>query len=167
MTMSVMLDVQRAANAPDLPRGGELQRWVEAALSTVGADRPGGLELTIRFVDADEGAELNLRYRGRDAPTNVLAFPFEAPPGTGEWPLIGDLVLCVPVVVREAAEQHKEASAHWAHLIVHGVLHLLGHDHLEPAEAEAMEALETAILDRLGFPPPYEAETHVDDERSN
>jgi probable rRNA maturation factor len=131
-------------------------------------------ELTIRIVGESEGAALNQRFRGRSGPTNVLSFPFEAPALPEASPdadavfddydelalqfeaMIGDLVICAPVVRREALEQNKPLEAHWAHMVIHGVLHLLGHDHIDAAEAERMEALETEVLGRLGFPPPYE-----------
>jgi probable rRNA maturation factor len=121
-------------------------------------DRAGPLEVTIRIVDAAEGAELNRRFRDRDGPTNVLSFPFSPPPGLpdGAAGLLGDLVICAPVVVAEAADQHKGLDAHWAHMVVHGLLHLLGYDHLLPADAVTMEALEIAILADLGFSSPYE-----------
>lgn len=99
---------------------------------------------------------LNARYRGRDYATNVLSFPAELPPGV-DVPLLGDIVVCAPVVAREAAEQHKAPRAHWAHMLVHATLHLLGHDHEQPHDATRMEALETRILAALGFPDPYHA----------
>ena len=113
------------------------------------------VELSLRLVDEAECADLNQRYRGKAGPTNVLSFPFEPPPGIKGPRYLGDLVICVPVVVREVAEQGKAPEAHWAHLVVHGVLHLLGYDHLDEAEAQEMEALETRLLANLGFPPPY------------
>lgn len=135
-----------------LPAADSFRRWVEAALR--GARRRKPAELSIRIVDANEGQALNRDYRGKDYATNVLSFPVDLPPGM-QLPLIGDLAICAPVVIREAAEQGKAARDHWAHLTVHGVLHLLGHDHLEEAEAEAMEALETRILAGLGIADPY------------
>lgn len=145
------LDVQRASKAKDLPSDTHVRRWARAALVDIG----GSHELTVRIVDAQESAALNSEYRQKQGPTNVLSFPFEAPPGMRSR-LLGDLVLCAEVVQREAREQGKPPQAHWAHMIVHGVLHLRGFDHLAPAEAEEMEALETAILARLGYPNPYE-----------
>ena len=145
------LDVQRAAKAQDLPSDNQLRRWARAALADLG----GSHELTVRIVDAQESAALNSEYRGKAGPTNVLSFPFEAPPGLRSR-LLGDLVLCAEVVQREAREQGKPPQAHWAHMIVHGVLHLRGFDHLTDAEAVEMEALETEILARLGYPDPYE-----------
>ena len=139
-----------------LPATASFRRWVEAALR--GARRRKPAELAIRIVDTDEGRALNAQYRGKDYATNVLSFEAELPPGI-DLPLIGDLVICAPVVAREAAEQGKPAAHHWAHMTVHGVLHLLGHDHIVEAEAERMEALETRILAGLGIPDPYLAPT--------
>lgn len=145
------LDVQRASKAKGVPSDALLRRWARAAL----ADTGGSHELTVRIVDAKESAALNKEYRHKQGPTNVLSFPFEAPPGVVTR-LLGDLVLCAEVVQREAQEQGKSPQAHWAHMIVHGVLHLRGFDHLAPDEAVEMEALETEILARLGYPDPYE-----------
>ena len=145
------LDVQRVADAAAIPGDAALRRWARAALADVG----GRHDLTIRIVDAAESAALNERYRHKHGPTNVLSFPFEAPPGMSSA-LLGDLIVCAEVVLREAHEQGKSAPAHWAHMIVHGVLHLRGFDHLAAAEAAEMEALETEILARLGYPNPYE-----------
>ena len=108
-------------------------------------------------VDEAESHELNLTYRGKDKPTNVLSFPFEAPPGI-EMPLLGDLIICRQVVEQEAKEQQKPLEAHWAHMVVHGSLHLLGYDHIEDNEAEEMESLETEIMLALGYEDPYIAE---------
>ncbi len=123
---------------------------MEGALS----GRCDGGELTVRIVDGAEAAELNRRYRGRSGPTNVLSFPFDGMPGV-DLPLLGDIVVCAPVVVREAREQGKPERAHWAHIVVHGVLHLLGYDHVEPEQARIMEGLEKQILGKLGIPDPY------------
>jgi probable rRNA maturation factor len=135
-----------------VPSAASFRLWVNAALA--GAKRRKQAELSIRIVDAAEGRELNRDYRGKDYATNVLSFPTELPPGA-QLPLIGDLAICAPVVVREAVEQGKPARHHWAHMTVHGVLHLLGYDHIVEAEAEAMEALETRILAKLGIADPY------------
>ena len=152
------LDLQLATQCPDLPSRTDFARWIAAALT--GHKTPASL--TLRIVDRDESAELNLTYRGKDGPTNVLSFPFECPPGlpAGDpaHALLGDLAVCAPLVAAEAEAQGKPAAAHWAHLTVHGTLHLLGHDHGDAAEAEAMEALETEILTGLGFPPPYDTD---------
>lgn len=148
------VDVQYAADgAAGLPATRAVEAWVAGAL----AGRRAGAQLTVRIVGEAEGRELNERYRGRSGPTNVLSFPFETPELL-QPPLLGDVVLCAPVVAREAAAQGKAPEAHWAHLVVHGVLHLLGYDHEAAREAAAMEALETAILASLGFPDPYAAE---------
>ncbi|MGQ4276225.1 rRNA maturation RNase YbeY [Pseudidiomarina sp. E22-M8] len=151
--MTVFVDIQDAANGAKLPATDDVQLWVETALQAHQWHQ-GDVELTIRIVAEDEARELNRDYRERDYATNVLSFPFTAPvpmPVT----LLGDLVVCAPVVVREAAEQHKTLVAHWAHMIVHGTLHLLGYDHIEDAEAEHMECLETTILTSLGYTDPY------------
>ena len=141
------------ASRKGIPASASFRRWVEAALK--GAKRRKASEVSIRIVEADEGQALNLQYRGRDYATNVLSFPADLPPGI-DLPLLGDLVICAPVVTREAAEQGKRPTDHWAHLTVHGTLHLLGFDHMEDAEAEEMEALETRILAGLGIADPYE-----------
>lgn len=144
-----MVEVQRATTAPT-PGDGALRGWAAAAL----AGRREAAEVTIRLVDAGEGRQLNARYRGRDYATNVLSFPFAPEPGV-DLPLLGDLVICAPVVNREAAEQGKAPAAHWAHMVVHGVLHLLGYDHGDDREAATMEALEVDVLHGLGFRNPY------------
>ncbi len=152
--MSVQLEVQRTVEGG--PEDEDIRRWVEAVLAD--ADRTGNTELTVRIVDEDEIRQLNQTYRHQTGPTNVLSFPFEAPPEV-DLDLLGDLVIAAPVVAREAREQGKPEIAHWAHLVVHGTLHLLGLDHQTPAEAEAMEAREVRILQALGFPNPY----HLDE----
>ena len=149
---NVHLHVGYAVPRAGVPAAASFRLWVEAALR--GARRRKPTELAIRIVGTDEGRALNRDYRGKDYATNVLSFPAELPPGVA-LPLIGDLAICAPVVAREAAEQGKPPRDHWAHLTVHGVLHLLGHDHIEEAQAEAMEALETRILAGLGIPDPY------------
>lgn len=135
------------------PASTHLQRWVDAALAAAGGTTD--WELTVRIVDAAEMQSLNRCYRGVDRPTNVLAFEADLPAGV-DFPLLGDIVICAPVVAREAAEQGKPATAHWAHMTVHGTLHLLGYDHQSSAEADEMEQLEAAILADLGFPNPYD-----------
>ncbi|AUZ74080.1 MULTISPECIES: rRNA maturation RNase YbeY [Aeromonas] len=149
--MSVTLDLQLASASTDgLPNEAQLQGWLDGTI--LGFQQEA--EVTVRIVDEAESNELNLTYRGKDKPTNVLSFPFEAPPGL-ELPLLGDLVICRQVVEREAAEQGKPLMAHWAHMVVHGSLHLLGYDHIEDDEAEEMEALERDIMQELGFADPY------------
>ena len=135
-----------------LPASASFRRWVLAALTEAEHRQP--VELAIRLVDAEEGRTLNRQYRGRDYATNVLSFPVELPPGVPS-PLLGDIALCAPVVAREAGEQGKSRRDHYAHLTVHGVLHLLGHDHGDDREAALMEALEIRILAGLGISDPY------------
>lgn len=145
------LCVQYAVAARDLPKESALRRWAAAAL----AGRRETAELTIRIVGSDESSELNHRFRGKRGPTNVLSFPFEQSPDLG-LPLLGDIVLCAPLVLAEARQQGKSAEAHWAHLTVHGTLHLLGYDHQTVEQAAVMEGLEVAILGRLGYADPYQ-----------
>lgn len=147
--MSVALDLQ-LASADDAPPPAAFERWVRAAL----AGRRGAAELTVRVVDAAESAALNEAYRARPGPTNVLSFPVSGLP-PGAEPLLGDVVVCAPLVAAQAKQQGKEAEAHWAHLVVHGVLHLLGFDHADAAGAAEMETLEVDILGALGYPNPY------------
>jgi len=148
--MTLEVEVQDAAADPRSPRVAEIRRWAQAAYRSA-ADA----EVVVRIVGETEGAELNSQYRGRSGPTNVLSFEFEAPPGVDSG-LLGDLVICAPVVLREAESQAKPAAAHWAHMVVHGMLHLQGYEHQAPVEAAEMESLETEILAELGFAPPYE-----------
>lgn len=144
------LDLQIACEQEDgLPSEEDFQLWSNAALPSEGE-----YEITIRLVDESESHELNLEYRGKDKPTNVLSFPFEVPEGI-ELPLLGDLVICRQVVELEAQEQQKPLSHHWAHMVIHGILHLRGYDHINEDEAEEMEALETKILESLSIPDPY------------
>ncbi|MEJ1334911.1 MAG: rRNA maturation RNase YbeY [Candidatus Sedimenticola sp. (ex Thyasira tokunagai)] len=148
--MTLKLEVQRVAKSADLPADEALQRWAEAALAP-GLDQG---ELVIRLVDEEESRALNREYRSKDRPTNVLSFPFEAP-AVVESDLLGDLVICATVVAAEAEAQNKPLEAHWAHMVVHGVLHLQGHDHQNEREAEEMERLETEVLATLGIQNPY------------
>lgn len=147
--MTIEVDIQRATDAPEQPDDDSLIRWAALALR----DDP-GKELTIRLVDAEESQQLNSEYRHKDSPTNVLSFPADLPPELN-IPLLGDLVICVPVVNREAAEQGKSRDAHWAHMVIHGCLHLLGHDHIDDNEADAMEQLERQLLAELNIADPY------------
>ena len=154
------LDVQLAAEAAtDLPAGADFPAWIEAALqgaASEGGKQIAGSALSLRLVGMEEGAELNSTWRHKAGPTNVLAFPGPAeglPPGVPRE--FGDLVICLPVVLREAAEQGKPTVSHLAHLVVHGTLHLLGYTHDEEADAARMEALETRVLAGLGIPDPY------------
>lgn len=160
--MTVELEVQRATDGAgvDLPTDDDIEGWVRATL----AGRKPAAQLVVRIVDETESGELNERYRHRAGATNVLSFPFERPELL-DPPLLGDIVVCAPVVGREAVEQHKPAGAHWAHMVVHGVLHLIGYDHEAEQDAEEMEALERQILAALGFDDPY-AVTPLQDEET-
>lgn len=148
--MNESIDVQIASKSASLPDVEDLRGWAMAALAA--AD--GEPELTLRIVDEAESAELNETYRKATGPTNVLSFTFEAPDEV-QLPLLGDVVICAPVVEREAREQHKSPRARWAHMVVHGTLHLLGYDHQTDEEAERMEFEERRILASLGFVDPY------------
>ncbi|KJJ97446.1 rRNA maturation factor [Pseudomonas sp. 21] len=148
------LDLQVASESAGLPSEAEFRTWCELALR----QRQNDSELTIRLVDETEGRELNKTWRHKDYATNVLSFPADVPDELLDIPLLGDLVICAPVVTREAAEQGKSAEAHWAHLVIHGCLHLLGYDHIEDEEAEEMEGLERELLAELGHPDPYAAD---------
>lgn len=147
------LDVQYVTTHASLPTEQQLNLWVNHTLQFLNYAQPTPV-LTIRIVDESEAQTLNQQWRQRDYATNVLSFPLECPP---EVPinLLGDIVLCAPVVAREAREQEKPSLAHWAHLVIHGVLHLLGYDHLNEDEAHAMETLEIAILQQLNYQNPY------------
>ncbi|MUK63868.1 rRNA maturation RNase YbeY [Aliivibrio fischeri] len=152
--MSIELDLQIACeNENGLPSEKDLMTWLNAVIPQFQPQA----ELTIRIVDEKESHQLNHEYRGKDKPTNVLSFPFEAPPGI-ELDLLGDLIICRQVVEKEAVEQNKPLLAHWAHMVVHGSLHLLGYDHIEDDEAEEMESLETELMQGMGFEDPYIAE---------
>ncbi len=148
---ALSLDVQVACEDAGLPSPADFRCWAKAALAS--ARVAGAVEIVLRIVDEAEGAELNQRYRKKPGPTNVLAFPYAV---AADHDLHGDLVMCATVVQREAREQGKQAEAHWAHMCVHGILHLRGYDHATQDEADVMEGLETSILVGLGFPRPYE-----------
>jgi probable rRNA maturation factor len=153
VVMDLEVEIQNATALSRLPAEADFRRWVAAALQQ--PKQP--IEVVIRLVDKPESRRLNHSYRGKDQPTNILSFPFEAPPQVAT-PLLGDLVICAPLVVDEARHQGKTELAHWAHLVVHGVLHLQGYDHQGDAQAEQMEGLERSILQRLHFPDPYNQE---------
>lgn len=145
------LDLQIATEETEnLPSEADFRLWVEKALP----DADEEFEVTIRIVDEEESHALNHEYRGKDKPTNVLSFPFEAPPGL-ELPLLGDLVICTQIVAKEAAEQNKELFHHWAHMTIHGILHLRGYDHINDDEADEMESIETELLASLSISDPY------------
>jgi len=161
--MSIDINVQYATVWPDLPDEKKIRTWVETALK----DLKENAELTIRIVDEEEGTQLNEKWRKSKGPTNVLSFTHD---GAKEIApdFLGDIVICAPVVDREAIEQNKNNHAHWAHMVVHGVLHLLGYDHETNDEARRMERLETGILADLGVADPYGAdplEDVIGDER--
>ena len=152
--VSMEVAVSYALPRKGVPAAASFRRWVAAALDT----RIREADLALRIVGEDEGRALNRHYRGKDYATNVLSFPAERPPGlpkNARFPLLGDLVICAPVVAREATEQGKPLPAHYAHLTVHGALHLLGWDHDNDADAHAMEQLEREILAGLGIDDPY------------
>ncbi|WHI52144.1 rRNA maturation RNase YbeY [Microbulbifer sp. MLAF003] len=148
--IDLTLDVQRVSRCTGLPSDEDIRAWIITALT----DHREKAELAVRIVDEEESQQLNSQYRGKDKPTNVLSFHTDFPAELN-LPLLGDLVICAPVVQMEADQQGKSISAHWAHMLVHGTLHLLGYDHIEDAEAEVMEQLETKLLAGLGYADPY------------
>ena len=158
--MNIIATIENACEGDDAPDPSSMRRWLSAALTHPGHHASihdinvRDAELSIRLVDAAESQALNARYRQRNTPTNVLSFPADIPDYV-ELPLLGDIVICAPVVAREAREQHKTQEAHWAHMLVHGTLHLLGYDHANDTDAAIMEDLETKILKQLHYPPPY------------
>lgn len=155
--MSAIVDVQQAYDddaelVASIPDEARITEWASMVFNHLGT---GDKELTARFVDNHESQTLNREYRGKDKPTNVLSFPFECPPEV-ELNLVGDLVICVPVIASEAAAQRKTIGNHYAHMIIHGTLHLLGFDHIEEAEAQEMEQLEITLLAKLSIDDPYQ-----------
>jgi len=149
--MSYQIDVEVNSSSTKIPSIENIELWISTALQS---DELNQAEVSVYIVDEVEGQELNAQYRGKDKPTNVLSFPADIPDEVGV-PLLGDLVICAPVVEREAQEQGKTLDAHWAHMLVHGTLHLLGYDHVDDDEADVMEALETRLITQLNFPAPY------------
>lgn len=147
---AIDVEVQYAVDSNFLPSETDIRRWVAVAIG----DRMSDAELTVRLVDEPESTQLNEDFRHKQGSTNVLSFSVECMEEMGVS-LLGDIAICAQVVEREAADQNKEIVAHYAHMVVHGVLHLLGYDHMEPEQAEGMEKLETEILGRLGYPDPY------------
>ena len=155
--MIAIVDYQQAYEADEvmakaIPSLEQIEAWANAVLV---AENTGEQEITVRFTDDEESQTLNHEYRGKDKPTNVLSFPFEVPPGI-EMNLLGDLVICVPVIMREAEEQDKTPTNHYAHMVVHGILHLLGYDHIDDADADILEAKEIRILASLNIGNPYQ-----------
>ena len=151
-TMTDEIEIQRVFSDGFTPDNNRFQEWFALVIKLLHKHGT----VVIRLVDEAESHDLNLRYRGRDSSTNVLSFPFEAPPDIADNHL-GDLVICVPVVNREAVEQNKVPMHHWAHIVIHGILHLLGYDHIDEIDAVKMEQLEINLLDTLGISNPYEA----------
>lgn len=149
--MSYRIDVEVNSSSTKIPSIENIEVWITAALQS---DELNEAEVSVYIVDEVESQELNSQYRGKDKPTNVLSFPADIPDEVGV-PLLGDLVICAPIVEREAKEQGKTLEAHWAHMLVHGTLHLLGYDHVDDDEADVMEALETRLITQLDFPAPY------------
>jgi probable rRNA maturation factor len=149
--MTLTVDISVASTASNLPSATDMEHWISAALDGRSSDT----EISLRIVDEAEITALNSDYRNKQGPTNVLSFPADLPDEVAT-PLLGDIVICAPVVEREAGEQNKTLAAHWAHLLVHGTLHLLGYDHEHEQEAAEMEARETNILTGLDFPAPYQ-----------
>ena len=148
--MPIEIDVQYATECPDLPDENQFRLWVETTLKDLKNDA----ELTIRIVDENEGTQLNERWRKSQGSTNVLSFPYEGKTDIAPN-FLGDIVICAPVVAREAKEQNKPAHAHWAHMVIHGVLHLNGFDHISPQDADHMESLEIKFLEKFNYINPY------------
>ena len=146
------IDVQFASGNQPLPGQQQLRDWAAATLAFEGRT---GAPLCVRVVDEEEGRQLNARYRGIDSATNVLSFAADPEGLPEDFTPLGDILLCAPIVVRESQQQRKPVSDHWAHLVVHGVLHLLGYDHESEDEARVMEGREIDVLERLGIPNPY------------
>ncbi len=151
--MSVIIDLHNASGISAIPLRKQFKHWATAAMSTIAPERK-RVQLSIRIVNLGESAELNSYYRHKQGPTNILSFP--VPAELHKAPLLGDLAICAEIVAREAGEQRKTLDAHWAHLTVHGVLHLNGYDHEEEDAATAMESLESKILAELGYNDPYQ-----------
>lgn len=160
--IKLFLDLQKVIDSDTIPAIKSIEHWVKTTLLIENSDLAPDteFELTIRIVDKDEIQALNNTYRHKNKPTNVLSFPYEGfefeVPEEVQLPLLGDLIICHDIVVAEVQQQAKTVIEHWAHMVVHGVLHLKGYDHLESSDAEQMEALEIKILQQLGFSNPYE-----------
>ncbi len=146
-----IIEIQRICETPSQPTDEQLERWVNTALADLKED----FELVIRIVDENESAQLNDTYRHKQGSTNILSFPFDVPDDV-DLNLLGDLVICAPVLEREAMQQNKPLQNHWAHIVIHGTLHLLGYDHIDEVEAIEMENQEIALLQTLSIPNPYE-----------
>ncbi len=157
MTATARVDLQVASDAGDVPDEEQLHRWVASALQGSSPDETRDFEISVRLVNEDESRDLNNRYRHQDKATNVLSFPFDTLDGMPDEVVqpLGDLVICAPVVAREAGQQNKSILDHWAHMVIHGTLHLLGYDHADAVQAAAMETLEANILQKMGIENPY------------
>lgn len=149
-----MVNLQLVSKATDIPSAEDFEHWAKSALQQTQG------ELTVRIVDRPESQRLNRNYRGKDKPTNVLSFPFEAPEHLPSH-YLGDLVICAPIVTAEAREQGKSVISHWAHMVIHGMLHLQGYDHQTDSQATEMEQLEQQIMANLGYPDPYKELTFI------
>ncbi len=149
--MTYHIDIENNSQSQHIPAAEKIEQWIKAALTSQQLTEA---EVSVYIVDEEESQELNAQYRNKDKPTNVLSFPADLHEEI-DIPLLGDLVICAPVVEREAQEQGKTLDAHWAHMLIHGTLHLLGFDHIDDDEAEVMEALETQLLTAMDYPAPY------------
>lgn len=163
MNPSITLTLQQASTDNDVPDSEQMRAWLAPCCALL----PSCAQVLVRLVDEAESQQLNQQYRHKPGPTNILSFPFELPPGfdpawapQDEPQLLGDLVICVSVVKQQAQAQHKPLAAHWAHMLIHGLLHLLGYDHIDNNDAQIMEALEIQYLAQLGWPDPYAATPH-------
>jgi probable rRNA maturation factor len=149
------IEIQTIFESAGQPSAAQIQLWIDTALEEVNQDT----EIVVRIVDEQESAELNEQYRHKKGATNILSFPVEIPEGIDiDLNLLGDLVICAPVLEQEAQQQSKNLTHHWAHIIIHGVLHLLGYDHLDDEQAEEMESKEIALLQQLNINNPYQQE---------
>jgi probable rRNA maturation factor len=160
--VSAILDLQLASDCADIPKQQDMQLWLDTLLSQQQLNKK---EITVRIVDEAEIQQLNQQYRGKDKPTNVLSFPFEMPElvmpdgvhlDKSMCDFIGDIVICTQIVKLESQQQNKHLDHHWAHMLIHGTLHLLGYDHIEEQDADEMEGVEIAILQKLGIDDPYQ-----------
>jgi len=160
--VNTILDLQLASDCTDIPKQQDIQAWLDTLFSH---QQIHDKEITVRVVDETEIQQLNLQYRGKDKPTNVLSFPFEMPDITfiddeqidgSISQFLGDIVICAQVVIQESKQQNKQQAHHWAHMIIHGTLHLLGFDHIDEQEAQEMEGIEIAILQKLAIDDPYQ-----------
>jgi len=152
LALDLQLDLQIASDANSLPTQTQFAQWISHTLQHL--DKLSVVEMTLRIVDVNEMTHLNETYRKKSGPTNVLSFPFTNPPGM-TLPLLGDIIICADIIRDEAKAQGKSLEAHWAHMVIHGCLHLLGYDHLNDEQAQEMEPLEIYLLEGLGYKNPY------------